>query len=266
MILKGAIYLKKVLKNFLICSFLILVFSLCSFAKEYDGLWFMGFNFHKDLFQDKNVRYAFTMAIDREYIIKDIIQDENIPYSYIPPSMPGYKKFDQFFLSYDVKKAKQFMRNAGYSMKDSRIKKIYLLHTDGVKTIKIAEIIKKNLSNIGVKVILEQVSYRDQDEWIKKLESGRYHLFLMGYKAQSEFLFTEKESSFSNDPYDLLNPLFHSQGSSNLTFYSNKEVDKLLAEVDEEKNEEKRVEKLKIINDILIQDAPTVNLFYITKL
>jgi ABC-type transport system substrate-binding protein len=140
---------------------------------------------HKDLFVGEKgglLRKAFNKIIQVEKICKEIIGEEVIPAGVIPPGMPGHDPELKGY-SYDIKWAKKLMEEAGYSLKDPRIKELSLLHTDGDKTRLIANRIRIDLSNIGVKITLKEVKYEDQETWLNALESGLYHLFLMGYKA-----------------------------------------------------------------------------------
>jgi len=274
-------------------------------AKEYDGLWFLGFNLHKDIFSDVSVRQAVNYAIDRQQIATKIISDETTPNGVIPPGMLGYDpKLADY--GYNVKKAKALFKDAGFKGAT-----LSLLHTDGLKTIEIAKLIRKNLATVGIKVILKQVPYSDQEKWNAELQSGRHHMFLMGYKASppGELLLGDKSTKFFHrlscekapdianqvffgsyeeaaaagyspcricnpkpgekyDTYALLQPLFNSKGEANFTYYINDRVDLLLDQISETdlKLERLRAEKLKEINRLILKDAPTVNLFYITKL
>jgi ABC-type transport system substrate-binding protein len=281
--------------------------------KSYDGLWFLGFNMHKDIFGNDSglsVRKAFNMAIDRAWIAKNIVHDDVVPNGPTPPSMLGYDPLLKDY-PYDLSKAKALMVSAGYPTNDKRLKELSLLHTDGEKTVEIAKWIKRYLINLGVDLKLVQVKYSDYDAWEKELSSGKHHMFLMGYKpvlfdqiligdkdtklfhtvncsripsAEAQEFFgsytdatehgyspceickPEKEGSF--DAYDLLEPLFHSKGDANLTFYSNSRVDSLLDQLGEIDHVLKasRAQKLKDIASILVEDPPGVNIFYITKL
>lgn len=295
------------------CLFLVsCLLSLVSFAAdtEYDGVFFMGFNMHKDMFEIRELRQAFNYVIDRKYIAKKLASTEVTPTGVIPPGMLGYDKVFKGY-AFDLKKAKALLKLAGFSLKDERIKNITLLHTDGMVTRAIAYKIQDDLANIGVKVRLKQVPYSDQDQWNDELQSGRHHLFLMGYKAASldvlyvgdkelkkfhlptcteipapdnqAFFYSYQMASMSGykpcdichpqpekkfTTYDLLNPLFHSGGSANLTYYNSKKVDMLLDEaatLDPSLTSALRP-KYEEINSIVLDDAPVVNLFYIQKL
>lgn len=151
-------------------------------AKEYDGVWFLGLNLDKKIFKKVEVRRAFGQAINRQTIVQKIMSEEAVPNGVIPPGMAGYDASLESF-SYDVSQAKRLMNQAGVGMDDPRLKNMILLHTDGVKTLAIAEQISRDLQLIGAKVILKQVSYSDQSRWYSELKSEKYDLFLMGYKA-----------------------------------------------------------------------------------
>gem|GEM_PF-666995 len=281
--------------------------------KEYDGIWFLGFNMHKDIFGNGNgllVRKAFNMAVDRAWIVKNIVKDNVVPTTTTPPGMVGYDPTIRGF-AFDIAGAKTLMREAGYPTSDQRLKTLSLLHTDGEMTVEIAKWIKRYLINLGVDLKLVQTSYSDIDDWERELSSGKHHMFLMGYKASlfqeifigdsSRMVFHTLEcdrvpsaesqvflGSYNEaedlgyrpceicnpargeppDAYALLNPLFHSEGEANFTFYSNPRVDSLLNQVNhlDPLMRQARAAKLKDASRLLLEDPPVINLFYITKL
>jgi len=169
--------------------FIALIFALIAFSAsyslettvEYDGVWFLGFNLHKDVFSSKNTRKAFKYLIDKNYIAKTVIGDENIPLNILPETLIGGSTKEGVYV--DIKKASSLLKLAGYSKGDKRLKGLVLVHTDGIKTVEIANKIKKDLSKGGIEITLKKIPYIDSKEWTKTLEGGRNHLFLMGYKA-----------------------------------------------------------------------------------
>lgn len=280
--------------------------------KSYDGLWFMGFNFHKDIFEGdsgKSVRKAVNMAINRKHIAISIIGDAVVPNGVIPPGMDGYDPSLKGY-PYDAKKAKALLRQSGY-LKNNQPIKMSLLHTDGVKTREIANLIKKNLGTIGIKLSLKEVSYKDAGQWDDELESGVFHLFLIGYKTTSpDTLFIggkmdkvfhvlgcertpdpdqqvffsrydeaiisgyrpctickpKREKAPNSD--DLITAMFSPRGEVNFGYYRNPRVDFLLEQLSvlSPALNKEREDKLKELNQILLDDAASVNLFYITRL
>ena len=247
----------------------LLVFGNCSFAdaKEYDGIWFMGMNLKSDPLKTLEVRQAVNLAVDKESIASNIVSAESVPLSVIPPGMLGYDP-DLDSPVHDLKEAKALMKKAGYPMTDQRLKSMKLLHTDGVKTVAIAKQIQDDLKNIGMKVELVEVSFMDEEKWATELASGKYDLFLMGYKAGIEQLFATDEAEVLVDSYNLVDPLFKTEGEANFTGYANEEVDKLLKQLTglDMALKSERHNKLKEINQILYKELPVVVLFYIEKI
>jgi peptide/nickel transport system substrate-binding protein len=235
---------------------LITILSISIIAKqnlEYDGLWFLGFNLHKDIFhgsQGKLIRQAIAHALDRQAIIEQMGYDTIVPDSIIPPGRAGYADYASY--PHDLKRAKELMQQAGFSMTDRRLKEIRLLHTNGVKTKAAANKLKEQLKHIGIKVLLTGVDYSDQAIWRSELSSGQYHLFLMGFKAEQ-----------SDDILTFLKPLFHSEGIANFTYYNSSRVDNIISKTETIDDLDKRALRLKILNRYLSTDLPVLGIFYI---
>jgi len=257
---------KIIILSFLISISILGLWTSAAQAKEYDGIWFLGMNLKSEVLKHRNVRKAVEYAVDKEYIAKKIVSEEVVPVGFVPFGMLGYDP-DLEMRFQDFKTAKELMKKAGFSMNDQRIKDLSLLHTDGLMTIEIARKVQSDLRNIGMKVDLVEVSYQNEDKWVKELTSGEHEFFLLGYKAGIEQLFTT-EAIAQIDSQSLVEPLFKTGGDANFTGYSNAEVDKLLAQLKginiALKNE--RHLKLKKVNQQLYQDLPAVVLFYIEKM
>ena len=236
---------------FVICH---LSFVICSLAqaKEYDGLWFLGFNLKQDVPAKKEIREAVAKSISIEFMVTKIISDEVVPGSIVPPGMDGYDK-QILPPEKDLKLAAALIKKSGIPQK--KLKNLVLLHTDGVKTIQIADLIKKDLWEVGIDIKLEKIAYAEQEKWAEALSSGKYDFFLMGYKSDPD-----------KGTLDFLLNLFSSSGEANFTFYNNKMVDSLLSQISKLKDKALITKKLKEINQIICQDQPVVGIFYITKL
>jgi len=252
---------------------LVLLFS-CAKAQEqtYDGLWFMGFNTNKDVFGDsksRNVRKAFNLAINRVHVCKDIVGDVNVPAGVIPlwcegsdPPVKGYE--------FSPSKARTLLKKAGYRNNDIRLRDLVLVHTDGVLTRSIAGIIRQDLKDIGIRIKLKEIPYANPGEWEDALASGKYHLFLMGYKYLAGSKDTAAsleaiEGAFNTSAY--LRSLFSSGGEANMFFFRDKMTDQTLEYIDMVPSSEAafRRKKLADLNYRLQENPVTVNLFYIKK-
>ena len=227
----------------------------------------MGFNLQKPPFDNLKVRQAVAHGLNQDFIATQIMSEETAPASIIPPGMPGNDPNLKPY-KYNLKFAKTLLKRAKYQLSDPRLKGLTLLHTDGVKTIEIAKKIQKDLKQIGMQINLIEIGYRDQEKWNRELASKKHHLFLMGYKAESEQLFTQEASAKAADSYRLLEPLFKTDGEANFTGYSNSTVDMLLDQssiIGYEFSKE-RESKFKEINKNLYKELPVLVLFYIEKL
>lgn len=225
-------------------------------AKEYDGIWFLGFNLQKPPFNGLLVRQAISHCLDLNYISTKIAEEKSVPASYIPPMMAGFdpklKPFKQ-----NIAFAKKLMKQAGYLPTNPKLKNLTLLHTDGLKTIEIANKIQNDLKNIGMKIELVQVNYWDENKWERELSSGRHHLFLMGYKAEVE-----------HDTARLLGNLFRANGEVNFTNYANPAFDTLMEQA-AIINPAMRAERETLFfeaNRLLYYDLPAIVFFYIEKI
>lgn len=239
-------------------------------ATEYDGIWFLGFNVQKPPFDELKMRQAVAHGLDRNYIVSEIISEEIVPASFIPPGLPGYDA-SLLPLKYNTGYARLLMKRAKYLPNDPRLGKLSLLHTDGVKTIEIAKKIQRDLKELGFKISLVEVSYRDAKKWEAELKSGRHQLFLLGQKPNIEQLFSDSgsaEKTAAPDGAALLEPLFKTGGPANFGRYSNSTVDMLfdqLSVLGPGLAGEREI-KLRAINKILYKELPAVVLFYIEKL
>lgn len=255
-------------KTLLVISILFFSFAVSPcLAKDYDGLWFMGFNMRKPVFNGNKglaLRKAVNYAINREYICKEIIGDENVPTGVIPKDCEGYDPSLKGF-PFDPVEAKRLLAKAGFKKNDKRIKNMVLIHTDGDKTIRIADAIRSDLSNIGISLKFKQIPYGVEGRWEKELEKGKEELFLMGYKALPIY---DEASNEAVDSARYISDLFSSDGDANMNFLKDKKIDSLLDRIGslDAAEKEKRLDLLKKAG-LYLQDNPvTVNLFYIEEL
>lgn len=120
-------------------------------------------------FDDANIRHAFYMAINRQYIIDRILNGQAIQAD--GPIFPGtWAYYDAVpHVELDSEKAKQLLGEAGYPVdpadatkrtsKDSISLQFTLLYPDTAQHKLIAESIQQDWAAIGVQVTLEAVPY-----------------------------------------------------------------------------------------------------------
>ena len=81
---------------------------------------YLGFNVMRAPFADKNVRKAFSLALDREGLVGNVLQGLGKPYlSWIPPGVPGYDE-SATEPGYNPAAAAQTLIDAGYGTSDRK--------------------------------------------------------------------------------------------------------------------------------------------------
>ena len=200
-------------------------------------------------FQEKRVRQAFNYAIDKETLSAEVGRGRLIPATgLIPEGMAGYSPDDTNY-PYDVERAKELLRDAGYP--DGRglsviqfwssVKSKGLLAED--------ERITRYLADIGVKVQFNYLT--DWPQFKKMLQEGRAPIFKYSWQADVP------------DPDNILSLLFHSQSPTNRAFYSNPAVDDLIGKAQSESDYNKRISLFSDVEDMVMEDAPVILLNYL---
>ncbi|MEW6684866.1 MAG: ABC transporter substrate-binding protein [Candidatus Edwardsbacteria bacterium] len=193
-------------------------------------------------FVNKLVRQAMNYIINKEEIIGQSMKGEASPAKGIlPPGIIGYNPELKGY-PYDPEKAKRLLAEAGFP---KGLPGEYVLDVTSNR-LERAEIIKKNLAEVGIRIKLNVISWK---ELIDKGDAGESLLSMKGW------------SSDNGDPDNFFYPLFHSRShgsSGNTSFYSNAEVDRLMVEAMAVKNPHARIKIYQRIEEIIVEEAPWV--------
>lgn len=228
--------------------------NLQLFERPSLNIGYLGMTVTREPFGDKLVRQAFNHAIDKQAIIDAFFEGAAEPAKNpLPPSIPAYNDAIEGY-EYDPEKAKELLAEAGYP--DGFEMELWAMPVprpympDGAK---VAEVIQKNLADIGVTA--EIVSY----EWatyLEKASKGEADAFLLGW--------TGDNGDADNFIYALLDQ--DNIGSNNYTYYENGELHDILIEAQTEVDEDKRNALYAEAQEIIHEDAPWVPLAHSTPL
>ncbi|MCM3089207.1 ABC transporter substrate-binding protein [Bhargavaea ginsengi] len=228
--------------------------NLQLFERPSLNIGYLGLTVTREPFGDKLVRQAFNHAIDKQAIIDAFFEGAAEPAKNpIPPSIPAYNDSIEGY-EYDPEKAKELLAEAGYP--DGFEMELWAMPVprpympDGAK---VAEVIQKNLADIGVTA--EIVSY----EWatyLEKASKGEADAFLLGW--------TGDNGDADNFIYALLDG--DNIGSNNYTYYDNAELHEILIQAQTEVDEDTRNELYAKAQEIIHEDAPWVPLAHSTPL
>lgn len=215
---------------------------------------YIGFDLEEPPFDDVDFRRAMNMAIDKDTITRNVLLGLRTPaYGVLPVGFPGHDP-DLEGLRFDPEQARRFLEQSRYADPDTRPRIVLTLRsTGGAIGPEFETLIEMWRQNLGVEVEIQRVEWAT---YIQDLFSDdrKYQSFAIGWTADYP------------DPQNFLDILFHSASDSNLTGYSNPEVDGLLEQARVEQDERKRIDLYHRAEQEIVNDAPWLPLWYGRKL
>lgn len=214
------------------------------------SVYAIGLNCDLPPFDNVHVRRAVAFAIDRAKL-QALDQGSVVPATQVlPPMLPPYDPELRTRQIFDLDRAKEEMRIAGYP---DGLPEPVTLWVRGEGDIRIAQLFQQDLKPIGIELKLKQVSFAT---YLK--ETGKPRV------AQAAL--TGWHQDFP-DPSNFMDILFHSrsihpENSENRSFYQNEELDRILDKARAEVSRDKRLALYRKANEILADDAPWAFLYY----
>ncbi|WML43017.1 ABC transporter substrate-binding protein [Neobacillus sp. PS3-40] len=215
---------------------------------------YLAFTNTRKPFDNKLVRQALNMAIDKKSIIDSFYGGKALAAKNpMPPSIEGYNDAVEAY-PYDLEKAKALLKEAGFEKGFSMdlwampVARPYMPEAQ-----KVAEVIQESFSKIGVKAKIQSV---DWATYLDKAAKGEFDAFMLGW--------TGDNGDADNFLYTLLDK--DSIGSNNYAYYSNDKLHDILIKAQTESDQSKRNELYKEAQVIIHDDAPWVPLVHSTPL
>ncbi|WP_127904235.1 ABC transporter substrate-binding protein [Solirhodobacter olei] len=215
-------------------------------------LWFLILNCKDGPFKDKRVRQAANYAINKEAICKDVLEGTAVVAAGpTPPAFNWAYNHDLKPYPYDPEKAKALLKEAGAEGAE-----LTFYVTQGgsgmLDPVPMGTAIQADLEAVGLKV---------------KIETFEWNTFLgkvnPGLDNKGTHVDMAEMAWMTNDPdtlpfLALRTGAWPDKGGFNSGYYSNPEVDKLLAEARTSTDQAKRAELYKKMQVIVHDDAPWV--------
>lgn len=217
------------------------------------------YNTKDALFQNANIRKAFTLSMDRVELNEMCFNGANIPtYGWINTSIGvGSQNFREYAgdtiqemideLAAEGKTPKdlliQGMEELGLGSDPSTLTVTFSLAgtDDWFRTY--GEYLQQNYqTKLGVNM---EISFNDWAIFYDDVQSGNYQIAYMAWGA------------YYNDPYDMLS-LFHTNNDAIMTGWANAEYDKLVTDALGVQDEAERIEMYKQAEDILLREECAV--------
>ncbi|WP_403559744.1 ABC transporter substrate-binding protein (plasmid) [Cetobacterium somerae ATCC BAA-474] len=209
------------------------------------GVGYLGINTEKGALQDKNVRKAIAMGINRDIIIESVLNGAvEKANSILGPGVVGYSKETTPF-EYNPEEAKKLLEDSGY--KDLSLT---LVTSNNELRKQMSEIIQAQLKEIGINVKIEILEWA---AFLSATGTGKSDLFMLGW------------SNSSGDADYGIGSVLHSnmKGSSgNRSFFDNPTFDALLDKGKVELDSTKRSELYAQAQNIMNEEVPILPIYF----
>lgn len=220
------------------------------YVYDWHGQYMLKFgNLTKAPYDDVRVRKAIAYALDRENIVSSLLLDRGVVNKGNGvPSVAKWYNSDVTGYSYDVSKAKELLKEAGWTDtdgdgivdKDGKAFRItFYTSTNNPAQTVMAPAIQSQLLDIGIGSEIQVLDYSAIND----------HTQDWGFLQ-----LTYTVPLIVNDPSYFLENNFKTGGSSNIMNYSNQSLDELLAEALSEINETRRYELYRQAQKIVTDD------------
>ncbi len=213
---------------------------------------YLAMNLRDPTLKDVRVRRAIAYAIDVRPIIHYLLRDEARPaYSILPPQHWAYDG-EVARYPHDPERARQLLDAAGYpAVKGVRFHITMKTSTDA-STRLLAAVLQQQLREVGIALDIRTFEFAT---FFSDVTKGAYQIHSLRWVGASNL-----------DP-DIFEHVFDTASfapkRANRTYYSNPRVDELIREGRSTLDQEKRKAIYDQIQQILAEDLPYINLWYL---
>lgn len=220
----------------------------------YLGTYYFAFNTKKPPFDDKRVRRALSMAIDRDFLAAEVWQGTMVPaYGWVPPGIGNYvaKPVEVDYKEKSVidreDEAKKLLAEAGFGPGGKKLSvQIRYNTTDNNKATAVA--VADMWKQIGVETTF--INTDGKTHFAHLREKGDFDVARVGWIGDY------------SDPQNFLFILQSDNPGLNYSSYNNPEFDRLMRAAESELEVAKRAEILAKAEAIINADAPIVGLLF----
>ena len=215
-----------------------------------DSIFFLAFNMRDSLLgKKKRIRQAISSAIDRRAYVELFTQGTGkVAHSFLPEGLHG-RPTSSFPFTYNLKRARQLMKAAGYPQgKKLPPITLDLRGTDELNR-RVGQFLTRSLQKIGIQLIVVLNNFPD---FLEKVRDGKTQMYLDGWTLD----YPDAENI-----YQLLFGKNHPPGA-NTTRFSHKEFDRLYKSMSTMEVGEQRDHLIKKMEKIVSQELPWVPIYY----
>jgi ABC-type transport system substrate-binding protein len=214
------------------------------------SIQYIGLNVNEPPLDDVKVRQALNLAIDKQNLASSVLADQVVPANGIlPPGFPGFNPQLRGY-EFDPERARQLLAESKYGDDLDNFPPITMTTSGSfgaTVSLDMEVVLQMWKKNLGIEAEFQQTEFAT---FLKDLHKRRFQMFDIGWIADYP------------DPENFLDILFHSESSNNHTNYSNPQVDALLEQARTETDEALRFRLYNQAEQIIVDDAPWVPLWY----
>ena len=214
----------------------------------YYGTYYYRINTNKEPLNNKLVRKALSLSIDRKLITDKVAKGGQIPaFSFTPPDPNSY--YPPTSLEYDPEKGKELLRQAGFTDNDSLTFELLYNTSEGHQ--KIAEAMQQMWKEaLGVNIVLTNTDWK---VYLSRENTGDFQISRAGWIGDYQ------------DPKSFLDMMVTGRGN-NKTGWSNEEFDNLLMKAAASPTQQERFSYMYEAEKILIDEMPIIPIYTYTRI
>ena len=217
-------------------------------SDPYYGTYYLRVNVLQKPFDNKLVRKALSLSVDRKEIVEKVTKGGQLPaFSFTPPDPNSY--FPPTSLDFNPELAKKMLREAGFT--EENFPTFELLYNTSEGHQKLAQAIQqmwKRYLNIDV-----ELTNTDWKVYLSRQSIGDYTVARAGWIGDYV------------DPKTFLDMMVTGRGN-NQTGWSNKDYDQLLIKASQSPSQEERFKNLYKAEEILIDELPLIPIYTYTRI
>ena len=214
--------------------------------EPYLGTYFYRFNLKAPPFNDKRVRLAFSLAIDRQRLVDKVLGGGQSPAtSFTPPGTGGFQPVPKF--EYNRKKAKALLKSYLKEKGLEKLPPVELTYNTSEGHKKVAEALYGMWNEVfDVDIRLLNMEWK---VFLSTIAKGDFTLARAGWIGDYV------------DPHTFLQ-MWRSGDGLNMTGWKNQEYDYALQQAENSVSQEKRWESFQKCEDLLADEAPILPLYF----
>ena len=232
--------------------------SLRLYSAPLSGYNLVFLNLDRAIFQDRNVRKAMLLALDRQKLVNDILGGQGIVVD--SPILPDSWAYDPSTptVSQDLRKARSLLEEAGWfdddgdgvrERGDLRLEFTLATNADDPVRVQMIEAISEQLLKVGIRAIPETVGWEELVG--QQLRLRRFDAVLSGWQSLPP----------DPDPYPYWHSSQVSENGVNFSGYISAEADALLAEARHTTDPDYRWSLYQRFQELFAEDVPALLLY-----